>query len=65
MVGEVTNLRFGVFQQADVPRGQQQACGFIERDRLDRDLHRQQLAALVAPEHFLMMNAALYLQLGE
>lgn len=61
----MTNLRFGVLQQADVARGQQQARGFIERDRLDRDLNGEQLAALVAPEHFLMMHAALDLQLGE
>ncbi|MNV10306.1 hypothetical protein D3C71_1008230 [compost metagenome] len=65
MVGEVADLRLGVFQQTDVPRSQQQARGFVEGDRFHRDFDGQQLAALVAPEHFLMMNPALDLQFGQ
>ncbi|MMZ71765.1 hypothetical protein D1872_353480 [compost metagenome] len=61
----MANLCFGVFQQADVPRGQQQARGFIEGDRLDRDFHGQHFPAFVAPEHFLVVYATLDLQFGE
>ncbi|MNP10621.1 hypothetical protein D3C76_1027770 [compost metagenome] len=65
VVGQVTDLRLGVLQQADVPGGQQQARGFVEGDRFYRDLDRQQLAALVAPEHLQVMYPALDLQFGE
>ncbi len=65
VVGQVADLRFGVFQQADVTRGQQQAGGFVEGDRFHRDFDGEQFAALVAPEHFLVMNPALDLQFGQ
>ncbi|MNJ54933.1 hypothetical protein D3C77_503980 [compost metagenome] len=62
MIGQVANLRLGVLQLADVAGGQQQAGRLIERDRLNRDFNRKQFAALVAPEHFVMVDAALVLQ---
>ncbi|MNF86643.1 hypothetical protein D3C84_690880 [compost metagenome] len=65
VVSQVTNLRFGIFQQADVPRGQQQAGGFVEGDRLHRDFDGQQLTALVAREHFPVMDPALGVQFGQ
>ncbi|MNJ02999.1 hypothetical protein D3C73_1631600 [compost metagenome] len=58
----MANLRFGVFQQADVSRGQQQTGCFVEGDWLHRHFDSEQFAALVAPEHFLVMNPPLDLQ---
>ena len=65
VVGQMADLRLGVFQQAHVPRGQQQARGFIQGDGLDRDFYCQHFTAFVVPEHFQMVNAALDLQLGQ
>ncbi|MNM61380.1 hypothetical protein D3C81_726800 [compost metagenome] len=65
MVGQVANLRLGVFQLADIASGHQQAGRLVEGDRLNRDLNGEQFAALVASEHFPMMHTALVLQFRE
>lgn len=56
VVGQVLDLCLGLLEVADVAGDQQQAVLLVDADRLHRDLHREQVATVVAYQHFLVTH---------
>ncbi|MNE45446.1 hypothetical protein D3C80_1397310 [compost metagenome] len=65
MVGQVADLRLGVFQLADVAGIEQQAFHLVEGNRLYRHLDGKDIAALVAAEHLAVVHPAAFAQFGQ